>query len=30
LPKRPTYEGSTLFVREVICVISNVLGQDFV
>jgi hypothetical protein len=30
LPKRPTYEGSTLFVHEVICVISNVMGPDFV
>jgi len=29
-PKRPTYEGSTLFTREVICVKSSDLGQDFV
>jgi hypothetical protein len=30
LPKRSTYEGSTFFVREVICVISNVMGPDIV
>ena len=29
-PKRPTYEGSTLFAREVISVSSSVRGQDFV